>query len=143
MPVVIRMDGLVVDVVDELKEPVYPLSRQGGDEDESGHRSYRRRSRRTSARIRSMVLSSFSTGIPLVHHDDAGLPRLMGQARHLGVLLRDALVGVDEDQAHIGPLNGHGGPEDGKFLDSRSSTLDFFRIPAVSMNRYLPFSFSK
>ena len=25
----------------------------------------------------------------------------------------------------------------------RSSTLDFLRIPAVSMNRYLPFSFSK
>ena len=37
---------------------------------------------------------------------------------HLGILLSDSLVGVHQDQAHVGPLNGHGGPQDGKLLDA-------------------------
>ena len=41
----------------------------------------------------------------------------MGQARHLGVLLRDALGGIDQDEAHIAALDGHGGPKDGVLLD--------------------------
>ena len=42
----------------------------------------------------------------------------MGQTGHLGILLGDSLVGVYQDQAHVSPLNGHGGPQDGKLLDA-------------------------
>ena len=41
----------------------------------------------------------------------------MGQAGHLGVLLGDPLLGVDEDEAHVAALDGHGGTEDGELLD--------------------------
>ena len=57
--------------------------------------------------------------VPLVHHQDAGLSGLVGQARHLGVLFRDALRRVDEDKAHVRPLNGHGGPQDAVALHPR------------------------
>ena len=36
----------------------------------------------------------------------------MGQARHLRVLLRDSLRGVNQNQAHVRALDGHSGPED-------------------------------
>ena len=41
----------------------------------------------------------------------------MSKTGHLGVLLRNALGGVDENQAYICPLNGHGGPEDAVLLN--------------------------
>ena len=41
----------------------------------------------------------------------------MGQARHLGVLLGKAHLGVDEDKAHVGPLHGHFRPQVAVVLD--------------------------
>ena len=41
----------------------------------------------------------------------------MGQSRHLGVLLGHAFVGVNEDEAHVGPFDGHGGTEHRKLFD--------------------------
>ena len=41
----------------------------------------------------------------------------MGHTRDLGVLLRHALVGVDHNETHVGALDGHGRPQNGKFLD--------------------------
>ena len=41
----------------------------------------------------------------------------MRQPRHLGVLLRHALLGVDEDKAHVAALDRHGGAEDAVFFD--------------------------
>ena len=41
----------------------------------------------------------------------------MGQTRHLGILLRDAVLCVDHDEAHIAALDGHGGPQDTVFFD--------------------------
>ena len=41
----------------------------------------------------------------------------MGQTRHLGVLLRHAVLRVDEDEAHVAALNGHGGPQDAVLFD--------------------------
>ena len=41
----------------------------------------------------------------------------MGQARHLGVLLGNAVLGVDHNEAHVAALDGHGGPQDAVFLD--------------------------
>ena len=48
----------------------------------------------------------------------------MGKTRHLGILLRDTLIGVDEDETHVAALDGHGGPQD-ELLDD--DHLDFFR----------------
>ena len=39
--------------------------------------------------------------IPLIDHDHGGLARLMHQTRNLGILLGHALIGVNEDQAHV------------------------------------------
>ena len=41
----------------------------------------------------------------------------MRHTGHLGVLLGDALPGVDHDDAHVRPVNGHLGAHDGEFLN--------------------------
>ena len=41
----------------------------------------------------------------------------MSQARYLGVLLGNAVVGVDHNETHIAALNGHRGPQNAVFLD--------------------------
>ena len=63
-----------------------------------------------------MVLPSFSTSIPLVDHDDAGLARLVSQTGHLGVLIGDTVVGIDHNEADIRPIDGHGGAQNGELL---------------------------
>ena len=40
----------------------------------------------------------------------------MSKTGYLGVLLRDPFVGVDEDEAHVTAIDGHGGTEDGELL---------------------------
>ena len=108
--------GLVIDIVDQLKQPAHPLSCQGGDKHNGsiGHET----------EIPADILPHTVHGlvvllhrVPLVHHDDAGLSRLMGQTRHLGVLLGNAVVGVDHNETHIAALNGHGGPQNAVSLD--------------------------
>ena len=108
--------GLVIDIVDQLKQPAHPLSCQGGDKHNGsiGHET----------EIPADILPHAVHGlvvllhrVPLVHHDDAGLSRLMGQTRHLGVLLGNAVVGVDHNETHIAALNGHGGSQNAVFLD--------------------------
>ena len=108
--------GLLVDIVDELKEPGHPLTGGGGDEHDGGIGHV--------GEIPADVLPHAVHGlavlfhqVPLVHHDDAGLAGVMGEPGHLGVLLGDALLGVDHNEAHIAALNGHGGPEHGVFLN--------------------------
>ncbi|MPM52220.1 hypothetical protein SDC9_98977 [bioreactor metagenome] len=41
----------------------------------------------------------------------------MGKAGHLGVLLGHTVPPVDQDEAHVAALNGHGGPEDAVFFN--------------------------
>ena len=108
---------LIGDVVDQIKEPVHPLARQGGDEHDGGVGHIGQIPPHVLAHpVHGLVV--LLDGVPLVDHDDAGLARLVGQARHLGVLLGDPLARVDHDEAHVTPLNGHGGPEDGELLDA-------------------------
>ena len=107
---------LVVHVLDELKEPVHPLARGGGDEEDGGVGHI--------GEIPPDLLPHPVHGfavlldeVPLIDHDDAGLTGLVGHTGHLGVLLGDALLGVDEDEAHVRPLDGHLGPEHAVALD--------------------------
>ena len=91
---------LVADVVDELKKPVHPLARLGGDEEDGGV------GHEAQALLDLLAhpvhgLAVLFHQVPLVHHDDTGLSRLVGQARHLRVLLRDSLRGVNQNQAHV------------------------------------------
>ena len=108
--------GLVMHIIYKLKQPRYPLAREGGDEQNGGVGHV--------AQVPADVLAHpvhgftvFFHHVPLVYHDDAGLTGLVSQTCDLGVLLGDAVIGVDEDQTHIAALNGHGGPEDAVLLD--------------------------
>ena len=108
--------GLLPDIVDQLKQAADPLAGHGGDEHNGGVGHI--------AQVPADVLPHTVHGlavlfhqVPLVHHNDAGLSGVVGQARHLGVLLGDAVLGVDHNEAHVAALNGHGGPEDAVFLD--------------------------
>ena len=108
--------GLIVDVVDQLKQAADPLARQGRDEHDGrvGHEAQVAADILPHA-IHGLVVLLY--GVPLVHHDDAGLARLVSQTGHLGVLFGNAVVGVDHNKADVAALDGHGGPQDAVFLD--------------------------
>ena len=107
---------LIVDVVDKLKQPVHPLARQGGDEHNGGVGHVGQVPHHVLAHL-VHGLAVLLDGIPLVDHDDTRLARLMGQPGHFCVLLRDPLLSVNHDKAHVAALNSHGGPENGKLLN--------------------------
>ena len=104
-------------MVDHGEELVHPLAGEGGDENDGrvGHIG------QAVAHVRPHLVHGLVVlfdAVPLVDHDDAGFARLVSQTRHLGVLLRDPFVGVDEDEAHVTTVDGHGGTEDGELLHS-------------------------
>ena len=53
-----------------------------------------------------MVLIVFLHRVPFVDGNDARLALLVGEARHLRILLGKALCGVDHDDTHLGALHG-------------------------------------
>jgi len=107
---------VIADVVDQLEQPIHTLTRECRNEQDGcvGHEA------QIPADIGTHVIHGLVIlfhQIPLVHHDDGRLAGLVRHACHLGVLIGDALLGVDENQTHIRPLNGHGGPQHAVLFD--------------------------
>ena len=91
--------------MDELENAVGALAGQGGDEEDRGIAH--------EAQVPHDVLAHllhrarlFFHEIPLVDDDDAGLARLVRKPRDLRVLVGDAVARVDQDEAHVRPLDG-------------------------------------
>ena len=99
---------LVGDGVDRLKELVHALARQRRNEHD--------RRILHIAQVAPHILGHavhgvcvLLDGVPLVDDDDTRLSGLVRKTRDLRVLLRHALVGVDQDKAHIRALDGGDG----------------------------------
>ena len=97
--------------VDGLKEPVQPLSRLCGNEDQLrvGHEG-----EGVFDLLRKAVngLVILLHGVPLVDGDDHSLSPFVGDARDLGILLRHAFHGVDHKDDHIRALHRSHGAHD-------------------------------
>ena len=107
--------GLLVDRLDQIVQAVDALARLGGDEGDGGvgHVGQGLADAVGEGLDGGIVLLD---GIPLVHHDDGSLARLVSNARDLLVLLGDAHRGIDHDEADVSPLHRHVGAEDAVLL---------------------------
>ena len=108
--------GLIGHIVDHVEQLVHPLTGLGGDKQDGGVGHIGQISADLLRHAGHGLVVLFHQ-IPFVHHDDAGLARLVGHTGHLGVLLSDTFGGVDHDQAHVRPVDGHSCPEDTVFLN--------------------------
>ena len=108
---------LGVDILNHLKEPVHPLACQGGKEQHRGVEHIAQTVADIGLHIPHGVGLLILHGVPFVDHDDGGFPCLVDQSGDFGVLLRDAVVGVDEDQADVCPLDGVDGAHVGILLN--------------------------
>ena len=108
---------LVMHELDALKEVAHALSRLGGDVNDGGVGHIGKCGADLGVELvdGGVVLLD---QIPLVDHDDHGLARLVRDARDLLVLLGDAGLGVDQEQADLGPLHRHMGAENAEMLDA-------------------------
>ena len=90
--------------VDHFKELVDPLTGQRGDEQ---HRRVGHIAQVAADIVRHLLhrVRVFFDHVPLVDDDDARLACLVRKPGDLGVLLGDALVSVDQNQAHVRALN--------------------------------------
>ena len=108
---------LGMNVLNDLKEPVHPLAGESGEEQHRGVEHVAEALTDFCLHIPHGVGFLVLNRVPFVDHDDGGFARFVDKTGDLGILLGDAVVGVDEDQAHVRPVDGADGTHIGIFFD--------------------------
>lgn len=132
---------LGVNVLNDLKEPVHPLAGESGEEQHLGVEHVAETLTDFCLHVPHGVGFLVLHRVPFVDHDDGGFARFVDKSGDLGVLLGNAVVGVNEDQTHVARSMALM-ERILEYFSMASSTLLFRRIPAVSMKQYFPVSFS-
>ncbi len=106
---------LFIDHVDQVKQLGHALTGQRRQEHHGGIRHIRQ-TLAHAARVLLHRLAVLFHKVPFVDGDDAGLSGLMRTACDLGILLRDALRGINHNHTDIRPLNRHQRAHDAEFF---------------------------
>ena len=80
----------------------------------------------------------FFDQIPLVHDEDAGGSPFHGETGDLDVLLADPLLGIDQDERDVGPIDRLDGLDDGVFLQSKADAALPADSRGIDQKKFLP-----
>jgi len=106
---------LTVHLTDLREKPFDPGPGQGGD---FQYRGVGDKLDGLTHRLHQLFLTFFIVldQVPFIDEDDQGSVLILGVADHLGILLGDALFGVDQHHGDIAAPQGLEGLEDGELL---------------------------